>query len=273
MAKEETNPQESFINEFTRISQETILRQYESKNRERIADSPFAVRDAFDRQWLKVTGKSYYLPATYVEEEPKKSDEPIDPKSRKYLAKIRFKSVSWFKLPRRKIGRRFRELYNLKGIESRTGEERPIYMNQDIDQLSRLIGIENRDKIVQESKSTDHGEVEGPFDIYVEGYWQVQFSPQQSTSDTKDVRLMWEGQCLICQRMKKVVLPGWYIEVADNATRDHYTQTPEEGRKKIGTILEYPYIVMREATRAEYLAQKAEGDKIQREFIRREENG
>jgi hypothetical protein len=270
------DPNQELINEFRRINAENILKQYEIKNRQRINEASLEVRDAFDQQWKKVTGKPYYLPVTTQEVVPhyggQNNTVRSDPRGRKYMAKALFSMISWQKLPRRKIGKRFKDLFNIKGIDKETGEERPIYNNLDFESIASRLGVTVKDDIQKASKNEDHGEIEGDFEVDVEGYWKVVFSPQQSPRDTKDVRLMWEGQCLIIQRMQEVVLPGWYIEVADNATRDHFSQTPEEGRKKVGTIQEFPYTVLHESTRQEYLAQKAYGDKIQREALRREEN-
>lgn len=267
---------QEFVGEFQQILTEVNLRAFEHKNRDKIAGMPFAVRDLFDKHWEKLTGKGYYQPITtapvVMPFGGQNNKERSDPKSRDYCARIVFSSVSWQKIPRRKIGKKFVDLFNLKGVEQDTQEERPIYQNLDGERLKTILGVKAKDKIVEQAKTIDHGELEGPFEIKVEGYWLVTFSPQQSPNDTKDVRLMWEGQCLIVQRMKEVVLPGFYIEVADHALRDHYTQTPQEGRKKVGTIQEYPYTVIREATRQEYLEMKAKGDEIQREKLRREEN-
>jgi hypothetical protein len=272
--KDSQEQQDTFIAEFTAVSTEGRLRQYEAKHRERISESSLLIRDAFDQHWKSVTGKSYYQPVTtqpvVMPTGGQNNTQRTDPKSRKYCAKVVFQSVSWQKLPRRKIGKRYKDLYNLKGIDD-TGNERPIYNNLDSDKLASLLGMPARDSIIDKAKSIDHGEIEGQFPIDVEGYWEVVFSPQQSPNDPKDVRLMWEGQCLIIQRQKEIVLPGFYIEVADNALRDHYSHESGQGRKRIGTIQEYPYTTLREATRAEYIEQKTRGDRIQREKLMREE--
>jgi hypothetical protein len=65
--------------------------------------------------------------------------------------------------------------------------------------------------------------------------------------------------------MKPVILPGFYIEAADNATRPQYIQTPQESRKIIGAVQMYPYTVQRKATYEEFVEMKAEGDRITRE--------
>ena len=265
-------PDEKLIDEFKRIAAEGILRDYEKKNRDRINEASFITKDAFDKQWVKVTGNSYYQPVTTVQPPQatfgKNNTERSDPRSRKYQANVVFSRIEWNKV-KRKIGKKFKDLYVLDGDVKETGQQRPIYQNLDIDRLKYVVGPENAEKIM--SMKLDHGEIKGVFDLKVEGYWEVNFSPAKSENDPIDVRLIWEGQCLIIKRMVPVVLPGFYLEVADNATRDHFIQTPQQGRKKIGVIQEYPYTVFREASRDEFLAQKASGDRVMKERITRED--
>ena len=265
-------PDEKLIDEFKRIAAEGILRDYEKKNRDRINEASFITKDAFDKQWVKVTGNSYYQPVTTVQPPQatfgKNNTERSDPRSRKYQANVVFSRIEWNKV-KRKIGKKFKDLYVLDGDVKETGQQRPIYQNLDIDRLKYVVGPENAEKII--SVKLDHGEIKGVFDLKVEGYWEVNFSPAKSENDPIDVRLIWEGQCLIIKRMVPVVLPGFYLEVADNATRDHFIQTPQQGRKKIGVIQEYPYTVFREASRDEFLAQKASGDRVMKERITRED--
>ena len=277
MAKDDKDGQEqqddSLINAFKRISAEGILRDYEKKNRDKINDSSLIVKDAFDKQWRKVTGNSYYQPVTTVQPPiatlGKNNTERSDPRSRKYMANVLFGQINWSKV-KRKMGKKFKELYILEGEIKGTDTVRPIFQNLDIDRLKTVVGAD-ADKIILAAKATDHGEIKGSFNLQVEGYWEVMFSPAKSENEPIDVRLMWEGQCLIIKRMLPVVLPGFYLEVADNATRDHFIQTPEAGRKKIGVIQEYPYTVLREAGRDEFLTQKAAGDRVMKERIARED--
>lgn len=268
-------PTDEFINEFIRMSQPGILNQYEAKNRERISKADFAVRDAFDKQWLKVTGKPYYQPVTtsamFPTESGKNNTERSDPAGRQYRATVNFSVISWKKLPRRKIGKRYVDLFTLKGIDSVTQNERPIYQNLTGERLQQLLGTKIRDKILSDAKKVDHGEIKESVNIDAEGYWEVVFSPMQSQRDKKDVQLHWEGQCLIIKRRENVILPGFYIEAADHATLDKFSHEPGKGRQKVATIQQFPYTVLREATREEYLAQKTAGDKIQREKIERDE--
>ena len=262
---------EEFTNEFKRISSEKILRDYELKNRDRISAASFEVRDAFDQLWIKITGTSYYQPSTVVKPQvfiDRNNTERTDPKGRNYRAKVTFTKICWQRL-RRRISKKDIELYVLDGDTD--GNRRPIFQNLDANRLKEILGDQNTEKILKE-RDNDHGELKGKFELLVEGYWEVVFAPASSHTDPKDVQLTWEGQCLIIQRMKEVVLPGFYLEVADNATKDNYIQTPEMGRKKVGIIQMFPYTTLREATRDEYLAQKASGDKAMEARRRRDES-
>lgn len=277
MAKEnipEMDQDQSFINEFTRMNSEGVIRDYEKKHRGRISEASFLVKDAFDKKWHGIIGTSYFQPVTTVQPVlpafGRNNTERSDPRSRKYTANILFDAVYWQRI-RRKIGKKVKDLFILEGKVAGTETVRPIYQNLTVDRLKEVIGPKEAEKIIIGEKGKEQGELSGTFNILVEGYWEVQFSPAKSENDPIDVRLMWEGQCLIVKRMTAVVLPGFYIEVADNATRDHYVQSPEQGRKKIGVIQEYPYTVFREATREEYLAQKSSGDAVMRDKINRQD--
>lgn len=266
-----TKPNEEFIDEFKRISSEKILREYEEKNRARIAESPFEIKGTFDDLWIKITGNSYYQPATTIKPVVAygvNNTERSDPKSRKYMALKTFDTVYW-QMIKRKIGKNVVDLYILDGDTD--GKKRPIFQNLTADRLKELLGQDSAALILKTSKGVTTGSIKGPIDIKVEGYWEVEFAPASQTSDPIDVKLTWEGQSLLIKRRMPVILPGFYIENADNSTRDNFIQTPEQGRKKVGVIQTYPYSVLREATREEYLEQKASGDRAFREKIRRDD--
>jgi len=263
---------QEFIDKFKRISQESILREYEKKNREEISESSLIVRDAFDQVWKKITGNSYYQPTPTIQAPTamhgKNNTERSDPRSRKYRALVTFEKIEWVKI-RRKMAKKFREFFILKGDVK--GVTRPIYQNLDADRLLEVVGETATKAIIKAGKTNTEGELKGPFDILVEGYWEVVFAPQKGQNDTVDAELTWEGQCLIIKRQTDVVLPGFYLEIADNAIKALYDQTPEQGRKKSGYSQEYPYTVIREASRDEYITLKSAGDAIMSDKRRREE--
>jgi len=271
-SKETPEPQDDkFINEFSSILNVGVLRDYEKKNRDKIAESSFMVRDAFDKLWKKITNSYYYQPVTEIASAPAKSLERTDPRSKRYRANVVFKEIEWNKI-RRKIGRKITDLYILHGVPIGSDVRRPIFQNLNANRMKEILGEKNAGRIMNVKGAVD-GKISGNFDLEVEGYWEVQFAPMKDPNDPKDVRLTWEGQCLIMKRMVPVVLPGFYLEVADNALRDAYTQSPEQGRKKVGTIQEFPYTVFREATMEEYILQKSEGDRISRAARARQEEG
>lgn len=262
----------SFIKEFSAIENSQTLRQYEKNNRERIASASLSIRDAFDRKWNEVNGKSYYLPVTEIPVSMpafgKNDTTRSDPKSNGYTEKITFSEIHWQRLKARKIGRTMSSIWILKGIEKDTGKMRPIFQNLTIDRVSKILSQKDADDISSE-KTVTHGVIKKEFTIDVEGYWLVQFAPKQSDFDTHDVELMWEGQALTIQRQTEVILPGFYLEVADNGIKEAYTETPKDGRKKVGDIQIYPYTVISRSSRQEYLDMKSMGDNIQREHLRR----
>jgi len=264
---QESQDEEKFMNEFARISQEGILREYEKKNRDRIVSASLIVKDAFDKRWKKVTGNSYFQPVTTIAvPHPYKfgRDERIDPKGKHYRTRVNFSRIQWQKI-RRKFGKKWVDLYILHGEEAENKTFRPIFQNLAENRLREVLGDEHAQKILS-LKSETNGELEGNFDISVEGYWMVIFAPQKDQNDTKDVRLLWEGQCLMIERMKEVIVPGFYLEVADNSLRDVFG----EDRKKIGVIQENPYTPLREATREEFLTKKAHGDALLRDRLSKE---
>ncbi len=266
--------EEKLIKQFKGMPNQQALLNWEEKNRDLIAQSSLLVRDAFDKKWQKMTGNSYYQPTTTIRTaKPAVQDEErSDPRSRRYRAKVTFSKIIWTMIKRR-ISKKETHLYILHGEVAGSKKVRPIFQNLAENRLKEVLGDEDAMKIIDASreKETAEGEIKGMFELDVEGYWLVVFTPQKDPNDPIDVRLMWEGQCLIIKRMKEVVLPGFYIEVADNAMRDHFIQTPESGRKKVGTVQEYPYTVLREAQMDEYLMQKAEGDKIMKDVRTRQD--
>lgn len=109
------------------------------------------------------------------------------------------------------------------------------------------------------------------FDLAPEyrGYWQVKFNAKTTPNDSDDVQLMVNGETLIIQRERKVVLPGRFLENADHATYLHFRQVPHQPRKIVGKIKTYPYERICKATKQEYEQQKVEGTKKTKQNIKR----
>lgn len=95
---------------------------------------------------------------------------------------------------------------------------------------------------------------------YIEHYAEVIFSEKSNPNDTIDVIISVDGECLIIQRGKKVVVPKRFLIAADHATHDVYRQMPDEPRKVLFKVQTYPYTVIREGMKeADYLALKKKG--------------
>ena len=103
------------------------------------------------------------------------------------------------------------------------------------------------------------------------GFWEVIFSPKSSPNDPEDVTLSLNGNCLQIKRDVPVVLPGPFLEVADHGVYPTFVQLPNQPRKVTGYVKFFPYTVLREASKEEFLRMKREGDKVTREARAREE--
>jgi len=265
-----------FIDEFDGISNEADLRSYEIKNRERLDESSLFVRDAFDKRWKALTGKPYIAVITTIPQVMAPFDGQNDtrrsnPKSVNYREPILFKTIYWQKI-RRKIGKKMKDLFIIDGLVAKTGTKRPVFNNMSVERLHLVFGEKIAPKIIADAKKEDRGEIDANIEIDVEAYWEVSFAPQKDQYDTPDVRIFNEGVCLRLKRMTENILPGFYLENADNTTKPVYSHEPGKGRQKVGSVQKYPYTVLRQATMEEYLASLEAGNKKQREFERKQED-
>jgi hypothetical protein len=266
---------QNLIKEFTGIVKRDALELYERAHQKQIMEASIYVRDAFDKHWKSVTGNFYFSPITLRA----KSDGPepgtLHPKSIKYRVRRTFSKIRWKK--------------NLNEIPIRSGETRKIISfdtfgtmengvevaierNVEPNALIAIVGETLTQQIVKAGKTNFDGTIElsPPQDITIIGYWEVIFSPKSAEQDPEDVTLTHNGNCLQIKRNEKVVLPGYYLEIADNGTYPRYIQTPEQSRKVVGWVQFFPYTVLREASESEYLKQKKEGDRLTAEARRRE---
>lgn len=105
------------------------------------------------------------------------------------------------------------------------------------------------------------------------GYWEVSFQPKGSPEDPTNVTLSLNGQCLHMQRGVPVILPGPFLEVADNGAYPVYVQLPNQPRKVTGYRMHFPYIVLRRCTRNEYESMLADGNAKTAEARKIDEQG
>ncbi len=101
-------------------------------------------------------------------------------------------------------------------------------------------------------------------------YSELVFSAKGTPTDPNDVTLIVNGEPLTIKRGERVIVPRRFRECADHATYPVYHQMPDQQRMVVARVMVYPYSCLREdVPEAEYLAQKAAGDKISREIYER----
>lgn len=102
-----------------------------------------------------------------------------------------------------------------------------------------------------------------------ETYFLVRFSAKANPYDPDDVMLAVNGETLVMRREAECVVPGSFLECCDHARHPVYRQLPNQPRKVVGHLKTFPYDRIREATREEFLAQRADGNRRTAEAIRR----
>lgn len=96
-----------------------------------------------------------------------------------------------------------------------------------------------------------------------EKYSRVKFNAKSRPDDEDNVVLAVNGEVLVIEREKEVVLPERYVDCARNAHYPQFRQLPGQPRKIVGKVLVYPFEILGVSTREEFLAQKKAGtDKL-----------
>ena len=106
-----------------------------------------------------------------------------------------------------------------------------------------------------------------------EKYFEVEFTPSGSANDCPHVPLIVGNWDLRVQRGKPVILPERFIEVARHAVHTNYVPddsasgTGKQPLKAQGTIMRYPFRIIKEATRKEFEEGLAKGNAVQNEWL------
>ena len=94
-----------------------------------------------------------------------------------------------------------------------------------------------------------------------EKYYRVMFGAKSSPTDPEMVELHVNFETLVIQRGKEVVIPARFKECAEHALYPQYKQEPGRERKVAGYRQIFPFSVLGEGTKAEYLKSKKDGTK------------
>lgn len=266
MNQEENNKTQEFLDKLKEIKNKNDLVVFEKEHRTVIANGTGVMKISFDEIWQKETGKSYFIVATKQVVSQTKS--VLSPKACNYVVDEEFLAIRWT-ISRVKVKKDspVKIFVNVLGEKKPSGEVIFLKNKLRFETLRNYIGEEKGSKIIKSiGKDKVDGRIKGDITLKAPGYWEVIFADRHSDTESTDVFLSHQGMCLQMQRNVRVVLPGYFLEVADHGRYPVYSQDPDnkEGRKVRGHIQVYPYTALRPATRAEYLELKASGDKITR---------
>lgn len=92
-----------------------------------------------------------------------------------------------------------------------------------------------------------------------EAYKWVKFHPKSDPMAPDDVVLAVNGEVLQIRRNERIPIAARFLEAADHATYKHYTQQPGQNRKVDAVIRKYPYDVLGDATRDDFVRWKRAG--------------
>lgn len=100
-----------------------------------------------------------------------------------------------------------------------------------------------------------------------EKYFRMKFAAKSNPNDQDDVILSVNGESVVIERQKEVVLPERYKVCAENARSPQFRQMPNQTRKIVGEIVTFPFEVIGEGTEAEYMDMKRTGTKATRDAV------
>ena len=102
---------------------------------------------------------------------------------------------------------------------------------------------------------------------YVETYWWVVFSERGSKEEHPNVQLGINGEWIVAERGKPVVVASRFLENADHTKSDDYTLEADKPLQVTSASQTYSYTRLREATKEEWERRKEEGNKMTREKL------
>jgi hypothetical protein len=103
-----------------------------------------------------------------------------------------------------------------------------------------------------------------------EKYYRMRFHAKSNPNDEDDVKLSVNGETVVIERQKDVVLPERYKVCAENARSPQFRQLPNQPRKLVGEIITFPFDMIGEGTEDEYLDMKRSGTKATKEAVERD---
>lgn len=102
-----------------------------------------------------------------------------------------------------------------------------------------------------------------------EPYKWVRFHSKSNPMDPDEVILAVNGEVLQIRRNERIPVAQRFLECADHARYRHFTQEPGKDRKVDREIHKYPFDILGEATRDDFVRWKRAGTKATREHAER----
>ena len=97
-----------------------------------------------------------------------------------------------------------------------------------------------------------------------EKYYKVVFSAKSDPNQMDNVELSVNGETLVIQREHPVVIPERFVECARHARFPHMTQLPGQPRKIVGWVEVFPFSILSEGTKEQFIEQRRIGTEATR---------
>jgi hypothetical protein len=260
MPREQSVPEHTVVtlDQFKDLKKDDLVK-WEIKNRQALMVAPVDVVFAFTDKWERTVGSPYFRAVAKPDEH-----EIVDPRANNYCVPTKVKQIRWVKdkLRRGSSDAPYTdEVYNLEAL-TEEGFVESVLRGATIEQLPIYLPEEVAQEILSAKASKKNGVVECDITLPLLGYWEVRFHSKSNPDDTEEVHLASSGLSLQIEREKHVILPGSFLESADNGTYPVYKQEPGQDRKVVGRVSFYPYSVRRRSSRKEFEAMLNEGNRI-----------
>ena len=103
-----------------------------------------------------------------------------------------------------------------------------------------------------------------------EKYYRVKFHAKSSPTDSDDVQLAVNGEPIVIERGKEVIIRERFKICADNACFPIFSQSPGHNRKITGEMHVFPYDLISESTEDEYRKMLRDGTRATKEAMKKD---
>jgi hypothetical protein len=109
-------------------------------------------------------------------------------------------------------------------------------------------------------------------EVSAEKFFRVRFHAKSHSTQQDNVELSVNGETLLIEREKVIVIPERFIECANHATYPQFKQLPNAPRKIVGRVMIFPFDILGEGTKMDFLKQKTSGTKENEKALKTEQS-